>query len=104
MPERATVMNRSEKSAEAVVAAWMGRRAEREGESTVMTLGSARHQKPGQPGRLTEGAGEAGTQGERGEARLARHGEEDSGQDLLTQVLSKANMARGLATSQSQSR
>ncbi len=34
MPERATVMNRSEKSAEAVVAAGKGRRAEREGEST----------------------------------------------------------------------
>jgi hypothetical protein len=31
MPERVTVINRSEKSAEAVVAACMGRRAEREG-------------------------------------------------------------------------
>ena len=53
MPERATVMSRSEKSAEAIVAA--RRRAEREGESNAMSLGHARHQKPGQPGRTVEG-------------------------------------------------
>ena len=94
MPERATVMNRSEKSAEAVVAASMGRRAEREGESATMALGSARHQKPGQPGRAVEGDGEAEAGNARDEARLARQGEEDSGQDLLTQVLSKANLER----------
>ena len=39
MPERATVMSRSEKSAEAVVAAGKGRRAEREGESRGMSIG-----------------------------------------------------------------
>ena len=53
MPERATVMNRSEKSAEAVVAASAGRRAEREGESTVMAgLGKARQdiRNPGNRG------------------------------------------------------
>lgn len=59
-----------------------------------MRLGSARHQKSGQPERLADGAGEAGSGSERDEARLARQGEEDSGQDLLAQVLSKANMAR----------
>ena len=32
MPERVTVMSRSEKSAEAIVAAWTGRRAEGMGE------------------------------------------------------------------------
>ena len=94
MPERATVKNRSEKSAEAVLAAGMGRRAEREGGSTAVALGSARHQKPGRPGRAAQGTGEAEPDGGRDEARLARQGEEDSGQDLLAQVLSKANMVR----------
>ncbi|MEO7762005.1 MAG: group II intron reverse transcriptase/maturase [Casimicrobiaceae bacterium] len=59
-----------------------------------MALGSATHQKPGQPGRAVEGDGEAGVGEARDEARLACQGEDDSGQDLLTQVLSKANMAR----------
>jgi len=59
-----------------------------------MALGSARHQKPGQPGRAAQGTGEAGTGSGRDEARLARQGEEDSGQGLLAQVLSKANMVR----------
>ena len=59
-----------------------------------MSLGRAKHQKPGQPGRGAEGAGEAGAGSERDEARLARHGEEGSGQGLLAQVLEKANMAR----------
>ena len=57
-----------------------------------MALGNARHQKPGQPGRLADGAGEAGSGSERDEARLARQGEGGSGQDLLARVLSKANM------------
>jgi RNA-directed DNA polymerase len=58
-----------------------------------MALGGARHQKPGRPGRAAKEAGEAGLGGGRDEARPARHGEEDSGQDLLAQVLSKANLA-----------
>jgi hypothetical protein len=45
MSERATVKNRSEKSAEAVVAACNGRRAEREGEVARVSIGSAKHQK-----------------------------------------------------------
>ena len=59
-----------------------------------MALGSARHQKLGQPGRVAEGDGEAGAGNARDEARLARQEEEGLGQDLLTQVLSKANMAK----------
>ena len=59
-----------------------------------MALGSARHQKPGQPGRTEDGSGEAATGDGRDEARLARQGEEGSGQDLLAQVLSKANLER----------
>ena len=59
MAERPTVMSWSEKSAEAVVAAGLGRRAERVEGPTAMSLGSAVHQKPGQPGRKAGGQGEA---------------------------------------------
>jgi RNA-directed DNA polymerase len=91
MPERATVLSRSEKSAEAIVAA--RRRAEREGESTAMSLGTARHQKPGQPGRTVGGKGEARPEAFRDEAVLARHESEGSGRaDLLGQVLARGNL------------
>ena len=74
MPERATVMNRSEKSAEAVVAGAAAglkarRRAEREGQSRDMSLGGALHQKPGQPGRTGAGRGEAAPEAVSDEAR-----------------------------------
>ena len=59
MPERATVLNRSEKSAEAVVAASKGRRAEREGEFARMAIGSAEHQKPANAERSSHTRGEA---------------------------------------------
>ena len=59
MAERPTVMSWSEKSAEAVVAAGLGRRVERVGGPTAMSLGGAVHQKPGQPGRKAGGQGEA---------------------------------------------
>jgi hypothetical protein len=52
VPERVTVINRSEKSAEAVVAACMERRAERGGKPDVMSLKRAWHQKLGQLGRI----------------------------------------------------
>jgi RNA-directed DNA polymerase len=93
VPERVTVMSRSEKSAEAVVAAGTGRRAEREGEPTAMPLGSARHQKPAQAGRHVEGGGEAEPGAWRDEARTARHGSEGLGRgSLLAQALASANM------------
>jgi hypothetical protein len=50
VPERATGMTRSEKSAEAVVAAGSERRAEREGEPSAVSLGGESHQLPGQSG------------------------------------------------------
>ena len=91
MPERATVLNRSKKSAEAIVAA--RRRAEREGESNAMSLGNARHQKSGQPGRTVGGKGEARPKAVRDEAGLARHEPEGSGRaDLLEQVLARENL------------
>ena len=58
MPERATVLNWSEKSAEAVVAAGMERRAERVGGPKAVSLGRAVHQKPAQAGRIAGGRGE----------------------------------------------
>jgi len=87
------VATRREKSAEAVVAATVGRRAERDGEPTRVALGRAGHQKPGQPGRAEGGDGEAVPTAGRDEARLARQATEGLGRgDLLTQVLARANL------------
>jgi RNA-directed DNA polymerase len=86
-------MNRSEESAEAVVAADQGRRAEREGKPTTVSLGRAVHQKPGQPGRAERGRDEVLPGIGRDEARLARQESEGLGRaDLLTQVLARANL------------
>lgn len=95
MPERATEMTRSEKSAEVVVAAGMGRRTERGGEPTAMPLERVKHQMPGSPGRIGGGQGEAEPEPVRGETRTARDGDASSGRkDLLRQVLARENMAR----------
>jgi len=59
-----------------------------------MTLGSASHQEPGQPGRDAVGAGEPRVKVARDEARPACQQQEGLGRDgLLTQVLSRENMA-----------
>ena len=95
MPERATVKSRSEKSAEAVVAAGRGRRAERVGGPKAVAFGRARHQKPARAGRLEDGDGEAVPVASRDEARPARHGSGGPGRgDLLGQALERANMVR----------
>ena len=95
MPERATVLNRSEKSAEAVVAAGRGRRAERVGEPTAMSLDRARHQKSGQPERTGMRTGEARLGLGRDEARPVQQGREGSGRaDLLEQALASANLVQ----------
>lgn len=95
MPEGVTVMSRSEKSAEAVIAAFMGRRAERKGELDVMSLEHARHQEPGELGRSVRGNGEARLDTVRDEASLACHTQEGSGQeDLLHKALSRENMVK----------
>ena len=58
-----------------------------------MSLGGARHQKPGQPGRAERGQGEALPGIGRDEVRPARQGEEGSGRsDLLGQVLARENL------------
>lgn len=84
-------MNRSKKSAEAIVAA--RRRAEREGELKGMSLELALHQKPGRAGRTGRRRGEAWSETGRDEAGSARHDQEGSGRgDLLWQALARGNM------------
>jgi group II intron reverse transcriptase/maturase len=59
-----------------------------------MSLGNARHQKSGQPGRTVGGKGEARPKAVRDEAGRARHEPEGSGRaDLLEQVLARENLA-----------
>ncbi|MGH8631208.1 MAG: group II intron reverse transcriptase/maturase, partial [Burkholderiales bacterium] len=59
-----------------------------------MSLGRARHQKPGQPGRSEVGRGEAEPKTGSDEARLARGETGSSGRvDLLTRALARGNMA-----------
>jgi len=101
VPERATVMSRSEKSAEAVVVEAgyrthkARRRAEREGQSRVVPLGEAMHQEPGAPGRTDPRRGEAAPQAVSDEAEPARHAQTGWGaDDLLGQALARENMAR----------
>lgn len=58
-----------------------------------MSLGCAVHQKPGNAGRNAGGRGEAEPEAMRDEARTARHATGSPGRDdLLVQVLAKANM------------
>jgi len=91
MSERTTVMNRSKKSAEAIVAA--RRRVERERELEDMSLENARHQKPEQSGRTGRRRGEAESETGRDEAESARRDREGSGRDsLLRQVLARENL------------
>ena len=92
MPERATAISRSEKSAEAVVAAVVERRAEREGEPVTVLLGGAGHQKPAQAGRSAGGRGEAESQVERDEARRTQQGQDGSGPGLLERALARGNL------------
>src|SRR3990167_2830200 len=101
MLERATVVNRSEKSAKAVVAeagrrgrkAWQ--RAEREGQRRDARLGKAMHQMPGEPGGIGAKRGEAagGVAHDEAEAALCEQTSWGAG-DLLEQALARENMAR----------
>ena len=70
------------------------RKAKREGELKVMTLGRALHQKPEQSGRDEVGNGEARADAPRDEARPAYQQQEGLGrEDLFWQALSRENMA-----------
>ena len=93
MSERATVRNRSEKSAEAVVAAGNGRRAEREGEIARMSIGSAKHQQSAEAERSSTTRGEAERGEGSGEAWSVRQAPAISGRaPLLSQALTRENL------------
>jgi RNA-directed DNA polymerase len=95
VPERATVLSRSEKSAEAVVGDVSRSRAERVEQPRDVSLGAARHQKPGPPGRAGVRAGVAGQEAASDEAALARCGQTNCGaDDLLGQALARENVGR----------
>ena len=93
MPERATVQA-GEKSAEVVVVANTGRRAEREGVFIVMSMDGVRHQMPESAGRVAVGRGEASSDASSDETSSPRHEPVDAGQGLLARVLARENMQR----------
>ena len=59
---------------------------------TTVTFDTARHQKPGRPGRTEPKAGEACPRAGRDEAVAACHGDADPGQGLLRQVFARENL------------
>ncbi len=111
MPERATVVSRSEKSAEAVVVEEKPAGArpgesrkvhrdegpnDREGE-TISNLGSGRRQKPAQAGRPPGIGVKPRASGGRGEPDTAGRGTERSGTDqLMEEVVEAGNMKAAL--------
>ena len=74
---------RSEKSAEAVVAAGMGRRAEREGVFYAMSMREALRQMPERSGRVPVAGGEADRASASDEATRPRHETGNIGSALL---------------------
>lgn len=78
---------RSEKSAEAVVAADRERRAEREGVFKGIPMVPARHQKSARAERSGETPGEAGREPGSDEAGTPRHDTENTGSALLHRAL-----------------
>ena len=97
MPERATVLNRSEKSAEAVVAVSVKRRAERGEVFQAMSMQQAKRQMPAQAGRAGNNAyGEAAREPVSDEASGPRHATERTGSVLLMAALTRENLQRAL--------
>ena len=95
MPERATVVNRSEKSAEAVVAAGLGRRAEREEVHEDMSMSRAMRQMPANAGRAGAACGEAAREAVSDEARGPRRETDGTGSgSLLRAALTRENLQR----------
>jgi RNA-directed DNA polymerase len=86
-------VSRSEKSAEAVVAAELRRRAERVGGLKAEMLDRAMHQKSAKAGRNAKGQGEAKPEALRDEARAAHDDTGSLGREsLLEQALARANL------------
>ena len=94
MPERATVLNRSEKSAEAVVAACLERRAERGEVFKAMSMQNAMRQMPVPAGRAGVARGEAARDSVSDEASCPRHDTESTGSALLMAALTRENLQR----------
>jgi hypothetical protein len=92
MPERATVLSRSEKSAEAVLVDASRRRAERGEVESGMTIRRAPRQMSTQVERVGIRQGEALSRPVSDEARRPRHEAEDTGAGLLKAVLARENM------------
>ncbi len=94
MAERPTVMSRSEKSAEAVIAAGMGRRAKRGEVFKAMSMQRARRQMPASAGRAGVVCGEAAHGPVSDEAGGPRHETGSTGSALLMAVLTRENLQR----------
>jgi group II intron reverse transcriptase/maturase len=85
-------MNRSEKSAKAVVAAKLGRRAKREGVFKAMSMQQAGRQMPASAGRAGVAHGEAGREPVSDEASCPRQDTENIGSALLQAALTRKNL------------
>ena len=96
MPERATVLSRSEKSAEAVVAAGRGRRAERGEVFEAMSMLNAPRQMSAPVERAGVAHGEAGRDPVSDEASNPRHDTESTGSALLQAALTRENLRQAL--------
>jgi RNA-directed DNA polymerase len=100
MPERATVLSRSEKSAEVVVVGRKAaklthrRRTEREGVFDAMPMWRASHQTPAQAGRFGVGRGESAGGPGSDEARRPRYEPKGTGSALLLAALTRENLQR----------
>ncbi len=92
MPQRVTVLNRSEKSAEAVVAASRERRAERGEVFKAMSMQQAKRQMPAQAGRVGVARGEAARHPVSDEASCPRHETGCTGSVLLRAALTRENL------------
>jgi len=85
-------MNRREKSAEAVVAASEGRRAEREGVHEAVPMSRGRRQMPALAGRAVVARGEAAGEAASDELRGPRCAAESTGSALLNAALTRENL------------
>lgn len=94
MPEKVTVLSRSEKSAEAIVAASWERRAERREVFKAMSMQQAKRQMPAQAGRVSVARGEAARDPVSDEASGPRHDTKSIGSVLLMAALTRANLQR----------
>ena len=83
---------RNEKSAEAVVAAGKGRRADREGVFEAMSMLNARRQKSAQSERVGGAHGEAWREPVSDEVDSPRQGTEGTGSGLLRAALTRENL------------